>query len=105
MLSILERPLTTIRGNGKSCIYSNFNPKYAQLAIPILQTYSNFCFAIKLNGTIETPAQRLGITDEKFGLNDIVYLRWFAKYLANLFLIRGNGKFIKNECIGVSMEL
>jgi hypothetical protein len=31
-LSILERPLTTARGDGKSYIYSNFNPKYAQMA-------------------------------------------------------------------------
>ncbi|MBG9545130.1 hypothetical protein ABE29_20920 [Cytobacillus firmus] len=30
-LSILERPLTTARGDGKSYIYSNFNPKYAQM--------------------------------------------------------------------------
>lgn len=31
-LSVLERPLTTARGDGKSYIYSNFNPKYAQMA-------------------------------------------------------------------------
>lgn len=29
-LSILERPLMTARGEGKSYIYANFNPKYAQ---------------------------------------------------------------------------
>lgn len=74
-LSILERPLTTARGDGKSYIYSNFNPKYAQMAITILRTYYNFCFALKSNGTMETPAQRLGITDKKFGLKDIIYLR------------------------------
>lgn len=32
-LSILERHLTTARGDGKSYIYSNFHPKYAQMAI------------------------------------------------------------------------
>ncbi|MBE1554160.1 insertion element protein [Sporosarcina limicola] len=74
-LSILERPLTTARGDGKSYIYSNFNPKYAQMAITILRTYYNFCFAFKSNGTRETPAQRLGITDKKFDLKDIIYLR------------------------------
>ena len=74
-LSILERPLTTARGDGKSYIYSNFNPKYAQMAITILRTYYNFCFAFKTNETMETPAQRLGITEKKFDLKDIIYLR------------------------------
>lgn len=45
-LSILERPLTTARGDGKSYIYSNYNPKYAQMAITILRTYYNFCIAV-----------------------------------------------------------
>lgn len=74
-LSILERPLTTARGDGKSYIYSNFNPKYAQMAITILRTYYNFCLAYNSNGTLETPAQRLGITNKKFDLKDIIYLR------------------------------
>jgi len=74
-LSILERPLTTARGDGKSYIYSNFNPKYAQMAITILRTYYNFCFSFKSNGTVETPAQRLGISDKKFDIKDIIYLR------------------------------
>ena len=74
-LSILEGPLTTARGDGKSYIYSHFNPKYAQMAITIQRTYYNFCFAYKTKGTMEKPAQRLGITDEKFDLKDIIYLR------------------------------
>lgn len=74
-LSILERPLTTARGDGKSYIYSNFNPKYALMAITILRTYYNFCFPFKSNGTRETPAQRLGITDKTFDLKEIIYLR------------------------------
>jgi transposase-like protein len=74
-LSILERPLTTARGDGKSYIYSNFNPKYAQMAITILRTYYNFCFAIKSNGTMETPAQRLGLTNKQYSLKDIINLR------------------------------
>jgi hypothetical protein len=36
-LSVLERPLTTARGDGKSYIYSNFNPKYIQMATTILR--------------------------------------------------------------------
>ena len=74
-LSILERPLTTARGDGKSYIYSNFNPKYAQMALTILRTYYNFCFAFKSNGTMETAAQRIGIAKKKFNINDIIYMQ------------------------------
>jgi transposase-like protein len=78
-LSILERPLTTARGDGKSYIYSNFNPKYAQMALTILRTYYNFCFSFKTKeGKQEitaTPAQRLGLTDKQFSIKDIIYLR------------------------------
>lgn len=41
--SILERPLVSGRGEGKSFIYSNFNPKYANYILTILRTYLNFC--------------------------------------------------------------
>lgn len=74
-LSILERPLTTARGDGKSYIYSNFNPKYAQMALTILRTYYNFCFPYKTKKEVGTPAQRLGLTDKQFSLKDIIYLR------------------------------
>ncbi|MFP5115964.1 hypothetical protein ACSU64_27005 [Bacillaceae bacterium C204] len=78
-LSILERPLTTARGDGKSYIYSNFNPKYAQMALTILRTYYNFCLAYKTKEgkteTIATPAQRLGLVTKKFNINDVLYLR------------------------------
>ena len=49
-LSILERPLVTARGDGKSYINANFNPKYSQMAITILRTYYNFCLSFKANG-------------------------------------------------------
>lgn len=78
-LSILERPLMTARGDGKSYIYSNFNPKYAQMSLTILRTFYNFCVPFKTKDgkiiTVSTPAQRLGITDKEFSLNDIIYLR------------------------------
>ncbi|CAN7598046.1 insertion element protein [Peribacillus frigoritolerans] len=75
-LSILERPLMTARGDGKSYIYANFNPKYAQYAITILRTFYNFCETYKsADGKELTPAQRLGITDKVFELKDIIYLR------------------------------
>jgi hypothetical protein len=77
-LSILERPLTTARGDGKSYIYSNFNPKFAQMSLTILRTYYNFCYAYKTKEgkkeTVATPAQRLGHTDKVFDIKDIIYL-------------------------------
>ncbi|THE08870.1 IS1 family transposase [Bacillus timonensis] len=78
-LSFLERPLTTARGDGKSYIYSNFNPKYAQYALTILRTYYNFCLPYKTKEgkkeIVKTPAQRLGLTQRFFTLNDIIYLQ------------------------------
>jgi hypothetical protein len=74
-LSILERPLVTSRGDGKSYIYSNFNPKYAQMAITILRTYYNFCQPYKSFGEELTPAQRIGIADRAYSWRDIIYKR------------------------------
>ena len=74
-LSILVKLLNTARSDGKSYIYSNFNPKYAQMAITILRTYYNFCFTFTSNGTMETTAQRLRITDKKFDLKDIILFK------------------------------
>jgi hypothetical protein len=34
-ISILERPLVTERGDGKSYIYANYNPKYVQYVLII----------------------------------------------------------------------
>lgn len=66
----------TARGDGKSYIYANFNPKYAQYALTILRTYYNFCFEVRgWNKSKATPAQHLGITDRKFDLKDIIYFR------------------------------
>ncbi|MTD30125.1 hypothetical protein [Planomicrobium sp. YIM 101495] len=74
-MSILERPLVTARGDGKSYIYSNFNPRYSQMAITILRTYYNFCMPFNSNGEKKTPAQRLGIADKVYTWEDIIYKR------------------------------
>ncbi|WP_043932214.1 hypothetical protein [Bacillus sp. EB01] len=74
-LSFLERPLVTSRGDGVSHIYSNFNPKYAQMAVTILRTFYNFCKPIKSGNTLQTPAQRLGISDKVYTWEDIIYKR------------------------------
>lgn len=74
-ISILERPLVTARGDGKSYIYANFNPKYAQYAITILRTSYNFCYVQKgSHKQMLTPAQRIGLTDKVFDLKDIIYM-------------------------------
>ena len=74
-LSVLERPLVTSRGDGKSYIYDNFNPKYAQMSITILRTYYNFCKTITTSGDKKTPAQRIGIADKVYTWEDIIYKR------------------------------
>lgn len=74
-ISVLERPLVTSRGDGKSYIYSNFNPKYAQMAITILRTYYNFCKPYKVGNDKKTPAQFLGIADKVYSWDDIIYKR------------------------------
>ncbi len=45
------------------------------MAITILRMYYNLCFAYKSNGTMETPAHRLDLTEKVFDLKDILYLR------------------------------
>lgn len=75
-LSILERPLVTSRGEGKSYIYANFNPRYAQYATTILRTYYNFCCPYKISkGVKETPAQRIGLADKIYEFKDIIYFK------------------------------
>lgn len=69
----------TARGDGKSYIYSNFNPKYAQMSLTILRTYYNFCIPFTTRrgkkAAAKTPAERLGIADKVYDLEDIIYLR------------------------------
>lgn len=72
-ISILERPLAGGWGEGKSYIYANFNPKYAQYMVTILRTYLNFCETYKYNGDNITPAMRLSISSRKYTIYDILY--------------------------------
>lgn len=75
-LSILERPLVTASGDGKSYIYANFNPKYAQYALTIFRVYCNFCLPVKGRDKQDlTPAQRIGLTDKVFEMKDIIYMK------------------------------
>ncbi|WP_339315246.1 hypothetical protein [Paenibacillus sp. FSL R10-2734] len=75
-INILERPLVTARGDGKSYIYANFNPRYAQYALTILRTFYNFCYPFKMGSKERlTPAQRLGLTDKQFTIEDIIYFK------------------------------
>ncbi|MCP8615460.1 insertion element protein [Salirhabdus salicampi] len=74
-ISSLERPLTTARGDKKSYIYANLNPVYAQYMVTILRTYYNFCKPMKMGNKKLTPAQRIGITDKQFKLEDIIYFK------------------------------
>jgi hypothetical protein len=75
-LNILERPLVGARGLGKTYIYSNYNPKYAQQLVTIYRTYYNFVKPRKYYNTkkaFQTPAMRIGIADKPYTLKDILY--------------------------------
>lgn len=85
-ISTLERPLVTSRGDGKSYVYSNFNPRYAQMSMTVLRTYYNFCKTYQIGKTkrdldgniikdLKTPAQRIGIADKVYTWDDIIYKR------------------------------
>lgn len=75
-INLLERPLVGGRGAGKTYIYSNYNPKYAQQLVTIYRTYYNFIKPRKYyNRKIKdlTPAMRIGITNKPYSIRDIVY--------------------------------
>lgn len=75
-VSVLERPLTAARGDGKTYIYVNYNPKYAHMLLTIFRTFYNFVWEAKgYNRNKVTPAQRIGIADRKYEVKDIVYFR------------------------------
>ncbi|MDD2534109.1 MAG: hypothetical protein PHC86_05365 [Eubacteriales bacterium] len=73
-ISLLERPLVTSRGDGKSYIYANYNPRYAMQILTIFRTYYNFCKTMKYAGVKMTPAQRLGLTNKVFDIKEIIFL-------------------------------
>ena len=73
--SFFERPLVTARGDGRSYIYSNFNPRYAHYMLTIARTYLNFCETYKYKCKEVTPAMRLGIADKPFTVQDILYFK------------------------------
>lgn len=75
-INILERPLVGGRGAGKTYIYANYNPKYAQQLATIYRTYYNFIKPRKYYNEDKrniTPAMRIGIADKVYSLKDIVY--------------------------------
>ena len=75
-INILERPLYST--NGKSYIYSNYNPKYEHQLLTIFRTLYNFVWEqsySKKNKIKMTPAQRVGLVDKKFDYKDIIYFR------------------------------
>lgn len=74
-ISELERPLVTARGDGKSYIYANYNPKYARQMLTIFRTFYNFCWKTKIGKSRMTPAQRIGIADKVYDIKDIIYFR------------------------------
>jgi len=74
-VNLLERPLMTARGDGKSYIYANYNPRYAQYLVTIFRTFYNFCWTKDTFGKRLTPAQKIGIADKAYTIKDIIYFK------------------------------
>jgi len=75
-INLLESPLVGARGTGKTYIYANYNPKYAHMLITIFRIYYNFIKERKYYDRAKMiPAQRIGISDKKYKLQDIIYFR------------------------------
>lgn len=74
-VNLLERPLVTARGDGKSYIYANANPKYAQYLLTIFRTFYNFCWTKETFGKRLTPAQKIGIAKKVYKIEDIIYFK------------------------------
>ena len=74
-VNTLERPMVTARGDKKSYIYANYNPRYAQYAVTIFRTFYNFCWTTDVFGEKITPAQRIGIADKVYDIKDIIYFK------------------------------
>lgn len=45
------------------------------MVLTILRTYYNVCLAYKSDGTVETSAQRLGVTNKILCIKDIIYMQ------------------------------
>jgi transposase-like protein len=74
--NLLERPLVSARGSGKTYIYANYNPKYAHMLIQIYRTYYNFIQERSYYDKKKmTPAQRIGIVKRKYIYEDIIYMK------------------------------
>ncbi|MCM1989445.1 hypothetical protein [Oceanirhabdus seepicola] len=65
-INLLERPLVSAKGGGKTYIYSNYNPKYAHMLFQIFRTYFNFAnISTSYDKKKLTPAQRIGLAKKE----------------------------------------
>lgn len=78
-LNMMERSITTASGSSKWNGYASYNPKYISMLVEIWRIYSNYVLNNKkhlrkrgASTTPTTPAQRLGLVDEKFSIYDII---------------------------------
>lgn len=81
----LERLLVAVRGDGKSYIYANYNPKYAQQLLTIFRIVYNFCWKTTVGKFRMTSAQRIGITDKVYEKK--YYLFQINMTIPELFII------------------
>jgi hypothetical protein len=78
-INMLERPITSATNSKRWNGYASYNPKWAVMIIEILRVYNNYVLtdekSLKNKGVIQvatTPAQKLGIADKKYTIEEIL---------------------------------
>lgn len=78
-INMFERPITSATNSKRWNGYASYNPKWAVMIIEILRVYNNYVLtdekSLKNKGLYQeatTPAQKLGITDKKYTIEDIL---------------------------------
>jgi hypothetical protein len=76
---MFERPITSATNSKRWNGYASYNPKWAVMIIEILRVYNNYVLtdekSLKNKGVIQvatTPAQKLGITEKKYTIEEIL---------------------------------
>lgn len=78
-INMFERPITSATNSKRWNGYASYNPKWAVMIIEMLRVYNNYVLtdekSLKNKGHSKeatTPAQKLGIADKKYSIEDIL---------------------------------
>lgn len=85
-INMLERPITSATNGNRWNEYASYNPKWVMMLIEIFRVYNNYVLTdektLRNKGNLKkplTPAQKLGIANEKYSVEDIINFSAIAK--------------------------